>query len=58
MWLDGWYPEILAMVQRAAVGSVPLQEYWCCGSVPLLEVIPDHDAFKPRGILGRCGANW
>lgn len=47
VWLDGWYPETLAM-QRSAVESVPLQEYWRCGSVPLLEVIPDHDAFKPR----------
>lgn len=47
VWLDGWYPETLAM-QRAAIGTVPLQEYWTCGSVPLLEVTPDHDAFKPR----------
>lgn len=51
VWLDGWYPETLAM-QRAAVGSVPLQEYWQCGSVPLLEVIPEHDAFKPRRFWG------
>ncbi|MCB0925650.1 MAG: alpha/beta hydrolase [Mycobacterium sp.] len=35
-------------MQRAAVESVPLQGYWRCGSVPLLEVIPDHDAFKPK----------
>ncbi|MCH9728927.1 MAG: alpha/beta hydrolase [Actinomycetia bacterium] len=46
-WLDGWYPETLRM-QRAAVRSVPLQEYWRCGSVPLLEVTPEHDAFKPH----------
>ncbi|MCB0933439.1 MAG: alpha/beta hydrolase [Mycobacterium sp.] len=51
VWLDGWYPQTLAM-QRAAVESVPLQEYWRCGSVPLLEVIPDHDAFKPRKYWG------
>jgi len=46
-WLDGWYPATLAM-QRAAIHTVPQSEYWSCGSVPLLEVIPDHDAFKPR----------
>lgn len=46
-WLDGWYPETLAM-QRAAVVTVPLHHYWACGSAPLLEVVPDHDAFKPR----------
>lgn len=57
VWLDGWYPEILAM-QRAAVGSVPLQEYWCCGSVPLLEVIPDHDAFKPREYWGEMRSEF
>jgi len=51
VWLDGWYPETLAM-QRAAVESVPLQEHWRCGSVPLLEVIPDHDAFKPKKYWG------
>lgn len=50
-WLQGWYPQTLAM-QRAAVESVPLQQYWRCGSVPLLEVIPDHDAFKPRKYWG------
>lgn len=47
VWLDGWYPETLAM-QHAAVGTVPLHDYWACGSVPLLEVTPDHDAFKPK----------
>lgn len=42
VWLDGWYPETPA-VQRAAIGGVPLREYWTCGSVPLLEVTPEHD---------------
>lgn len=51
VWLDGWYPQTLA-AQRGAVESVPLQQYWRCGSVPLLEVIPDHDAFKPRNYWG------
>lgn len=52
VWLDGWYPATLAM-QRDAVESEPLQKYWRCGSVPLLEVIPDHDAFKPRKYWGQ-----
>ncbi|MCH9666602.1 MAG: alpha/beta hydrolase [Actinomycetia bacterium] len=47
VWLDGWYPQTLAM-QRAAIGAVSLQEYWTCGAVPLLEVTPEHDAFKAR----------
>jgi pimeloyl-ACP methyl ester carboxylesterase len=51
VWLDGWYPHTLAM-QRAAVEGVPLMEYWRCGSVPLLEVIPDHDVFKPKKYWG------
>ena len=57
VWLDGWYPETLTM-QRAAVQSVPLQEYWRCGAVPLLEVIPDHDAFKPRKYWGEMRADF
>jgi pimeloyl-ACP methyl ester carboxylesterase len=51
VWLGGWFPQTLAM-QRAAVESMPLQQYWRCGSVPLLELIPDHDAFKPKKYWG------
>ena len=47
VWLDRWYPETRAM-QRGAIGTVPLQEHWTCGLVPLLEVTPEHDALRPR----------
>ena len=57
VWLDGWYPQTLAM-QRAAVEGVPLKQYWRCGSVPLLEVIPDHDAFKPKKYWGEMRADF
>ena len=46
-WLDGWHPETLAM-QRAAVESSPMANYWACGIVPLLEIIPAEDPFKPK----------
>ena len=47
IWLDGWYPETLKM-QCAAVKAVPFSDYWACGSVPLIEVIPACDPFKPK----------
>ena len=46
-WLDGWYPETLAM-QRASVKASSMADYWGCGTVPLLEIIPAADPFKPR----------
>ncbi len=47
IWFGGWYPETLKM-QRAAVKAVPSSNYWACGSVKLLEVIPACDPFKPK----------
>ena len=46
-WLDGWYPEALAM-QRVAVGATELDVYRAAGEVPLLEVNARHDPFKPQ----------
>ncbi len=46
-WLEGWFPETLRM-QRAAVGAVAQSDYWACGTVPVLEIIAEHDAFKPK----------
>jgi pimeloyl-ACP methyl ester carboxylesterase len=47
VWLDGWCPETLAM-QRAAVNASPMASYWACGTVPMLEIIPTKDPFKPK----------
>ncbi len=46
-WLEGWYPETLAM-QRASAHGVDPAEYWAGGSAPLLEIIPESDPFKPH----------
>jgi pimeloyl-ACP methyl ester carboxylesterase len=46
-WLEGWYPETLAM-QRRAIKGADAEPYWSAGSVPILEIIPRFDAFKPQ----------
>ncbi|WP_428393511.1 alpha/beta fold hydrolase [Lichenicoccus sp.] len=48
-WLDGWYPETLAMQQRA-VKATNLDPYWFGGIAPMLEIIPRFDAFKPQAL--------
>lgn len=45
-WLKGWYPKTLAM-QRASVHEINADQYWGGGTAPLLELIPEFDAFKP-----------
>ena len=47
IWLRGWYPTTLAM-QREAVRASSLEESWVCGTVPLLQLIAEHDPFMPR----------
>jgi hypothetical protein len=47
IWLKGWYPETLKM-QCAALKAAPFSGYWASASVPLLELIPACDAFKPK----------
>jgi len=47
IWLSGWYPETLKM-QHEAVAAVDIDVYWACGSVPLLELNGEYDAFKPK----------
>ena len=47
IWLDGWYPETLK-AQRVALKAIPFSDYWASGSVPLLEIIPACDPFKPK----------
>jgi len=46
-WLDGWYPNTQHM-QRDSREGIKQSDWWSAGSAPLLELIPDHDPFKPR----------
>ncbi len=47
-WLDGWYPKVQHM-QRDSREGIKQSDWWSAGSAPLLELIPDHDPFKPKG---------
>ena len=46
-WLKGFHPEVSAS-QRAAGLATPQELWWTAGSVPLLDVQAEHDAFRPR----------
>ena len=46
-WLEGFYPEANAS-QRAAGLATPQEEWWSAGSVSLLDLQAEHDAFRPR----------
>ena len=48
-WLNGWYPETLAM-QHGAVEATNLDPYWSGGTAPMLEIIPRCDAFNPQAL--------
>ena len=47
IWLSGWYPETLK-AQHGAAKASGVKESWACGSVPLLQLIAEHDPFIPR----------
>ena len=46
-WLDGWHADA-NRAQTAATAATPRSEFWHAGSAPILEIIPEHDPFKPR----------
>lgn len=46
-WLEGWAPDA-HHAQTVAVSATPQQSYWHAGTAPILELIPEHDPFKPR----------
>ena len=46
-WLEGWAPEAVR-IQRTAVAATPQSDYWRAGDVPLLDLVAEHDPFKPR----------
>ena len=47
LWLTGWYPLTLQM-QHEAVKASLLKDFAACGTVPLLQIIAEHDPFNPK----------
>ncbi len=47
VWLKGWAPEA-NRIQGVASTNTKQAEYWQAGTVPLLDVVPDSDPFKPK----------
>lgn len=46
-WLDGWWPEA-EKIQAAATARTPASVYWSAGTAPLLDLVAQHDPFKPE----------
>ncbi|CAN1498350.1 MhpC Predicted hydrolases or acyltransferases (alpha/beta hydrolase superfamily) [Rhabdaerophilaceae bacterium] len=47
VWLHGWAPEA-NRIQGLASAATKQAEYWQAGGVPILDVVPDSDPFKPK----------
>ena len=47
LWLAGWHPATLQM-EREAVKASGIKDSWSCGTVPLLQIIAEHDPFIPK----------
>lgn len=45
-WLAGWARGAIA-AQAVAVAATPQADYWSAGTAPLLDVIAEHDPFRP-----------
>jgi len=45
-WLTGWHATA-ASIQDQATAATPRESYWHAGAAPLLDLIPEHDPFKP-----------
>jgi pimeloyl-ACP methyl ester carboxylesterase len=46
-WLKGWSPSA-NRAQGIAAAATKQAEYWQAGTVPLLDLVPEGDPFKPR----------
>lgn len=46
-WLDGWHAEA-ARIQDRAVAASPRAGWWSAGVAPILDLIAEHDPFRPR----------
>lgn len=47
VWLRGWAPAA-NKAQGAAASATKQAEYWQAGTVPMLDLVPDRDPFKPK----------
>jgi pimeloyl-ACP methyl ester carboxylesterase len=47
VWLRGWAPAA-NKAQGAAASATKQAEYWQAGTVPMLDLVPDGDPFKPK----------
>ena len=47
VWLHGWAPAA-NKAQSVAVSATKQAEYWQAGTVPMLDLVPDGDPFKPK----------
>lgn len=47
VWLKGWAPEANRL-QGLAAAATKQSEYWQAGNVPMLDLVPDQDPFKPK----------
>jgi pimeloyl-ACP methyl ester carboxylesterase len=47
VWLRGWAPTA-NKAQSVAASATKQAEYWHAGTVPMLDLVPDGDPFKPK----------
>jgi pimeloyl-ACP methyl ester carboxylesterase len=47
VWLRGWAPAA-NKAQGVAASATKQAEYWQAGAVPMLDLVPDRDPFKPK----------
>ena len=47
VWLRGWAPAA-NKAQGVAASTTKQAEYWQAGTVPMLDLVPDRDPFKPK----------
>ncbi len=47
VWLRGWAPAA-NKAQGVAASATKQAEYWKAGTVPMLDLVPDRDPFKPK----------
>jgi len=46
VWLHGWYPEV-SKCQRQATLATNKDEWWSCGTAPILDLQAANDPFRP-----------
>jgi pimeloyl-ACP methyl ester carboxylesterase len=51
VWLGGWHPET-EKAENAASRATPVDEWFACGSAPILDLQAENDAVAPRKFAG------